>query len=310
MAMGGSGTGIGTAGPDVDIPGGGEEGEFALCTNCNSQVYSFIRGGMCNENTFSFINRGEGSYSYRGQGTCEYTKCIPNEVAPNGQECEDLSFTNVNVDFCESIIGDWTQESPPQGADLLSGSVVINSSFESTQKWPGSTPEEAFIEQNCLQNPNRYEPSSTGVPANSTEFRLSTDGCAKAVISNARGLLQNCKRESQMGTLIEHWEYGTPIKTCLLPKNWTAEDTKKFIEDHWEFGLSWNADRGPKTVPGYQQTSGFAPRSLQYAPKSSSNQTLGVILKKVGSYQNGNYVEICTPIFAFDADLSNLPDCD
>ncbi len=306
------GTSTGTAGPDVGIPGGGDGGDgFKKCTECqNENIYAWVYGGMCSKNTFSFINGGEGYYGYRGFGTCEYTKCIPDAEAPNGQECEDLSFSNVDNDFCDSIAGDWTQESPPQGAESLDGSVVIATLFKSTEQWPGTTPEEAGLEINCLQNQNRYEPSSTGVPANSTEFRLGEAGCAKAVISNARGLLQNCKRESQMGTLINHWEYDTPIKTCLLPKNWTAEDTKKFIEDHWEFGLSSNANRGPKTVPGYQQTSGFAPRSLQYAPKSSSNQILGVILKKVGSYQNGNYVEICTPIFAFDADLSNLPDCD
>jgi hypothetical protein len=226
--------------------------------------------------------------------------------------CEEIEYTNILGDECADLRGDWIEEDPPQGYEQLGGSIVIETSFESTAAWPGSTPEEEGYEPHCLQNAERYEFPAEGVPVARQAYGMAEKGCGWGVISNARGLLQNCKRESQMGTLINHWNYYNPIKTCLLPKNWTAEDTKKFIDDHWKFGLSWNANRGPKTVPGYLQTSGFAPaRSLQYASKySSSPPNLGVVLKKVGSYQNGNYVEICTPIFAFDADLSNLPDCD
>lgn len=80
---GGSGTGLGTAGPDVP-GGGGGSGTNSHCVECEGN-FGFFQGGFCQTDNESFINKGERAYRV-GSGSCVYTKCIPNIEFPDGQQ--------------------------------------------------------------------------------------------------------------------------------------------------------------------------------------------------------------------------------
>jgi hypothetical protein len=309
ISGGGSSTGLGTAGPGV--PGGGGSDTQSHCIECEGN-YSFFQGGFCQTDNESFINKGERAYKI-DSGKCVYIKCIPNIEFPDGQQCIEITESSVTENVCTSYIGDWRAGDAPNSD--LNGSVVTQSSFESSE-FPGNTPEE-LGEFNCFKNENRYE-APDKLPVSSSKHWSGGDSCGWGVISNGFGLISNCKRSHQMGTLINHWDYSVPgsptpekIKSCLLPKKWTFEDTKKFIEDHWINGLSWNANRGPKTVPGYGEVQGFVDFRISYpSSKNTSSDGAPIVFKKIKTIHNGEQIEICTPIFSLDADLSNLEDCD
>lgn len=318
--MGGVDGGVGKIG------GGGNGGQ--VCEECGG-ISQTRGGGYCSADRQYFINGGNGRYQFNPSsplGTCTWIECVPDFSSPTGETCTEY---NEILTYSEC-------------------SSKSNGTFEMLGETEFTT-EEIYTDLiNCFDyrhNEDRYNRDGAGTILfqNKPTKRFDVDyyegppladvtankGCGLGVVSNGHGRLSTCDEPQIMGTLLTHWQFGdasgttpnapkTPIKSCLLPKNWTPQDTIRFIDDHWQT-IGNPSDRGPAQHPLKRNPSPFTFRKtdtnkkINYASRNSKvlqvTEENQIIYKLIKTIQNGKYIDICAPIFGMIEEYQNLPDC-
>jgi hypothetical protein len=319
---------MGSIGIGVIPKGGGNNGK--ACEDC-PWLSTLYEGGYCSADRQYFINGGNGKYKPNGDlgaGTCTWTECEYDASSPTGQTCTEY------------------QEVLSWAGCMSKNSSAVYDNFGDTE----FTTEEIYTELiNCFDyrhNSDRYNRNGAGTILNHALPEVSVDifgsiepgnsvsankGCGLGVVSNGHGRLSNCDDAQSMGTLLNHWQFGdesdatpnapkTPIKSCILPRNWTPQDTINFIQDHWQ--TTGNPeDRGPSQHPRKRPgSSGFTFRKsdtnlkINYKHNNDKNDIVngeyGLIYKLIKTTQNGKIINICAPIFDLNEEYKYLPNCD
>lgn len=324
----GSGPGTATDGPSTGGGGGG-----GSCEDCGISVH--WGGSYCTSRQRHFINAGDGPYvpsstwSSGYLGLCTWLECVQDPSSSTGLTCTEYEEQKTWFQ-CRDLNGQWQA--------FGSGDVTL----EEVQSL-------GYL-KNCFDarwNDERYNrdgertirdqkvPSSISTSYNDAEGDIfsieelieANKGCGLGVSSNAHGRIVQCDDAQTMGTLINHWEYGdksgsipnapkTPIKTCLLPRKWTTQDTLNFISDHWTDPLTTNpGDRGPSIfpsrrpggAPGFTFRSTDSNKKLNYA---KTDEKYSIQYKIIKTVQNGKQIDICAPVFGLSSEYENLPNCE
>lgn len=324
------GGGVDTIGGGPDTPGTGGGGS---CEDCGGG--DFWGGSYCTFRQRHFINAGDGAYvpseawssDYTGQ--CTWLECVQDPSSSTGLSCTEYEGQKTLFQ-CRDVNGQWQ---PFNNATVTLEELKIFGFLKNCfdARWneerynrDGQTTIRDQIVPSAIETDDTY--GGGGDIVSYEELREANKGCGLGVSSNAHGRIVQCDDAQTMGTLINHWEYGdksgsipnapkTPIKTCLLPRKWTTQDTLDFIGDHWTNPLTTNpSDRGPSIfpsrrpgAPGFTFRSTDSNKKINYAKRDDE---YSISYKMIKTVQNGKQVDICAPVFGLSSEYENLPNCE
>ena len=323
---GDGGVGSISDGPTTD---GGDNGN---CEDCGSSVS--WGGSYCTSRQRHFINAGDGPYVPSDAwdsgylGLCTWLECVQDPSSSTGLSCTEYEGQKT-LGECRGVNGQWQAFEP--GTVTLEEVERLNylkNCFDA--RWNDeryNRDGERTIRDQIVPSAFSTQYDTGGGDIFSYEELIEANkGCGLGVSSNAHGRIVQCDDAQTMGTLIDHWAYGdksgsipnapkTPIKTCLLPRKWTTQDTLDFISDHWTDPLTSNpSNRGPSIFPSrrpgappFTFRSTDSNKKINYAKRDDE---YSISYKMIKTVQNGKQVDICAPVFGLSSEYENLPNCE
>jgi hypothetical protein len=326
----GVGSGPGTATQTGPTTGGGGGGSCEDCPNDD-----WWGGSYCTSRQRHFINAGDGPYvpsqTWDGGylGLCTWLECVQDPSSSTGLTCTEYEAQKNWFECTINLKGQWQPfESGTVTLEEVESLGYLRNCFDA--RWNDeryNRDGERTIRDQIV--PRAVSTSFGGGEGDIffiEELTEANKGCGLGVSSNAHGRIVQCDDAQTMGTLINHWEYGdksgfepnapkTPIKTCLLPRNWTTQDTLDFISDHWSQPLTSNpGDRGPSIFPSRRpEAPGFTFRSTDSNKKlnyAKTDEKYSIQYKIIKTVQNGKQIDICAPVFGLSSEYENLPNCE
>jgi len=328
----GGGVGTGTAVGDGPTTGGGGGGGGGSCEPCHST--DIWGGSYCTFRQRHFINAGDGPYvpsnswSSAFLGLCTWLECLQDPGSSTGLSCTEYEDQKT-LYGCRDLNGQWQPFEPGTVTlEEVESLGYLKNCFDA--RWNDERynrdGERTIRDQIVPSSLSSYNAGGGGDIVSIEQLSEANKGCGLGVSSNAHGRIVQCDDAQTMGTLINHWEYGdksgsipnapkTPIKTCLLPRKWTTQDTLSFISDHWTDPVTSNpGNRGPSIfpsrrpgAPGFTFRSTDSNKKLNYA---KIDEKYSIQYKIIKTVQNGKQIDICAPVFGLSSEYENLPNCE